>query len=392
MRLAVVASHPIQYQAPLFRELARRLDLRVFYAHEASAADQAQAGFGVGFAWDIDLLQGYEHVFLRNVSPEPGLGRFSGCDVPEVRERLAEGGFDALLVMGWHLKCFWQAIWAAKRLGIPVMVRGDSHLGTPRGALKRIGKFVVYPAALRLFDAALWVGRRSREYWLHYRYPAERMFHSPHCVDNGWFAERATAAAGRELRAAHGIGPDAKVALFAGKLVPLKRPGDIVAAAARLRPGGASPVVLVAGDGPMAGSLAEMASSAGVVLAPLGFCNQSRMPSAYAAADALVLSSEQETWGLVVNEALACGTPVVVSDAVGCAPEMAAFFGSRAVYPLGDTDALADRLRSVLAGPPSAREIARASAELSLERAADGVCEAAEAVRGRSRGSAAGLR
>ena len=96
-RLAILASHPVQYYAPLFRELAQRLDLTVFYAHSATDMDQARAGFGVGFSWDVDLLSGYEHVFLDNVARNPGLGRFSGVDTPEIGHRLREGRFDALL-------------------------------------------------------------------------------------------------------------------------------------------------------------------------------------------------------------------------------------------------------------------------------------------------------
>lgn len=378
MRLAVVSTHPIQYHAPIFRELARRLDLEVFFAHRATAADQARAGFGVGFDWDVDLLSGFPHSFLRNVSAQPGVEGFGGCDTPEIGERLRAGRFDALLVMGWHSKTFWQATWAAKRAGIPVMVRGDSHLGTPRGPAKRLAKRLVYPAALRAFDAALYVGERSREYWLHYHYPERRLFHSPHCVDNQWFAERATAQAGRDLRAQHGISPAEKVLLFAGKLIPLKRPGDVIAAAA-MRPKGTGCSVLVAGDGPLGPSLDEAAQAAGVRLVRLGFCNQRSMPAVYAAADALVLSSDRETWGLVANEAIACGCPVIVSDAAGCSPEMAGFFGQDAVYPAGDVTALAGRIAALLAAPPSAAWLQRAADRLSVGAAADGICAAAEA-------------
>src|ERR1700730_16404303 len=165
MRLAVIASHPIQYYAPLFRVLAHRIDLTVFFAHRASPSDQAKAGFGVAFDWDIDLLSGYAHHFLTNVSKQPGVNHFAGCDTPEIGARLREGHFDALLVQGWNLKTFIQAVFAAKCQGMPVLARGDSHLGTSRSALKRAAKATAYPALLRLFDAALYVGQRSRDYW-----------------------------------------------------------------------------------------------------------------------------------------------------------------------------------------------------------------------------------
>jgi glycosyltransferase involved in cell wall biosynthesis len=381
MRLALLASHPIQYQAPLFRELAQWVDLQVFFAHRANEADQANAGFGVGFTWDVDLLSGYRHHFLHNVSRHPGLDLFEGCDTPSIASELAHGSFGALLVMGWHLKSFWQGIWAAKRAGIPVMVRGDSHLDTPRSAAKRVGKSLIYPLALRVFDAALYVGERSRRYWEHYGYPARRLFFSPHCVDNAWFADRATQAARAELRALHGIPADARVALFAGKLIASKRPLDLIYAARKLATGGVPLTVLIAGSGSMARELAAAAGHLGVRLVELGFCNQSRMPAAYSACDALVLPSEHETWGLVANEALACGRPVVVSDACGCAPDLAADGRAGRVFHAGDIASLADALAGVLsAAPPTREAIAARACQYGLEAAARGITEALHCV------------
>lgn len=380
MRLAVVTSHPIQYQAPLFRALADRLDLTVFFAHRATPTDQAQAGFGVGFDWDIDLLSGYEHVFLPNMARRPGLDWFGGCDTPEVGKRLREGRFDTVLLTGWHLKCYAQALLAAKWRGIPVLVRGDSHLGTPRSSVKQVLKRVAYPPLLRLFDAALYVGARSRAYWQHYGYPERRLFFSPHCVDSAWFAARATKQAGLDLRAQLRIAPDAKVALFAGKLMGLKRPLDVVAAAARMTAEGCPVTVLVAGSGPLETAVKAAAETAGVTVHCLGFCNQSAMPAAYAAADVLVLPSTHETWGLVANEALACGMPIVVSDAVGCAPDLAADGAAGRTFRMGDVVDLARALKDVLRRPPAREAAVATTAAYSLDRAAEGVVNAAEFV------------
>src|SRR6516162_3807610 len=250
MRLAIVASHPIQYYAPIFRELARRLDLKVFFAHRATQDDQAKAGFGIKFNWDIDLLSGYDHVFMHNVAKQPGLDRFSGCDTPEIGRWLAKDRFDAVLVQGWYRKSFLQTIFAAKRLGLPVLARGDSHIMTPRSNLQRSAKAVIYPAFLRLFDAALYVGKRSKHYWTHYNYPTARLFFSPHCVDTEWFSSRATANSRDRLRNRLRIPPNAMVVLFAGKLLPFKRPLDIVAAAAVMKSLSHQVSILVAGAGP----------------------------------------------------------------------------------------------------------------------------------------------
>lgn len=379
MRLAVLTSHPIQYYAPLFRELAKHFDVEVFFAHKATPAQQAAAGFNTPFDWDIDLLEGYPFKFLRNVARDPGAHRFAGCDTPDIGSALTAGRFGALLVTGWHLKCFWQGVWAAKRAGIPVIVRGDSHLGTPRSRIKRFLKEGAYPPLLRMFDAALYVGQYNRAYYEHYRYPVERLFHSPHCVDVGRFSSSATEHARASLRARLGIGPTDKVVLFAGKLVAFKRPLDLVAAAAVLRDQRIPVHVLVAGSGPLEAQARERSDRLRVPLHLLGFQNQTQMPAVYAAADVLVLpSTGRETWGLVCNEALACGKPIVVSDAVGCVPDLAENDLAGQVFPLGDVVALADTIASLLQSPPSAEDIKRVSDHHSISAAVSGIVKAVE--------------
>ena len=373
MRLAIVASHPIQYYAPIFRELARRLDLKVFFAHRATQDDQAKAGFGIKFNWDIDLLSGYDHVFMHNVAKQPGLDRFSGCDTPEIGRWLAEDRFDAVLVQGWYRKSLLQTIFAAKRLGLPVLARGDSHVMTPRSSIKRSAKAIVYPAFLRLFNAALYVGKRSKDYWIHYHYPTAQLFFSPHCVDREWFSSRATVNSRERLRNRMRIPPNALVALFAGKLLPFKRPLDIVAAAALLKSVGHEIIVLIAGAGPVETELRVAAQKAGVSTHFLGFCNQTVMPDIYAASDVLVLPSEHETWGIVANESLACGRPIILADTVGAAPDLATDNVAGRVFPLGDIPALANALREITTRPPSPQMIAAKSAAYSVATAVDGI-------------------
>jgi glycosyltransferase involved in cell wall biosynthesis len=257
------------------------------------------------------------------------------------------------------------------------MVRGDSHLATPRSAIKRLGKRLLYPWLLKQFDTVLYVGKRSRAYYEHYDYPAERLFFSPHCVDNAFFADRATPAVGNELRKRIGIAVSDRVLLFAGKLVPFKRPLDLVNAAAELCQRDRPVHILVAGAGELEGDLTRRSVERGVPLYHLGFQNQSEMPAAYAAADVLVLPSDgRETWGLVVNEALACGRPVMVSDACGCAPDLVADGRAGAVFPMGDVCTLANGLEQLLERPPGRDDIAAKAHDYSLERAMDGLCEA----------------
>jgi glycosyltransferase involved in cell wall biosynthesis len=381
MRLAVVVSHPVQYYAPMFRALAARCDLHVFYGQQLTPEQQGTDGFRAAFIWDVDILSGYASTTLRNVSRTPGTGGFANCDTPEIGARLREGRFDCVLIIGWYLKCYLQALLAAKWSHLPVLVRGDSHLDTTRSALKRSLKEVINPVFLRLFDGALYVGQKSQTFYEHYHYPTHRLFFSPHCVDNDWFAARATAEVRARIRGSRGIGPGTFVVLFAGKLVPFKRPLDVIAASAICRAQGRAVEVIVAGSGELDAEMRARADLSGVPLHMLGFCNQTQMPPAYAAADALVLPSDgRETWGLVANEALACGRPVIVSDACGCAPDLAADGAAGRVVPLGDIEALAGAIAGMMDQPPRASDIRARVDRYSVARAVDGIIDGVEQV------------
>lgn len=381
MRLAVVVSHPIQYYAPMFRELARRCDLTVYYCMQMTPQQQAAAGFGKAFNWDVDLLDGYKSEFLKNLSSDPSTEHFGGCDTPEIRHRIRQGRYDSLLVMGWHLKSYIQATFAAKLNGIPVLVRGDSHLETPRSPIKKLVKAIVNPFFLRIFNGALFVGKKSKAFYLHYGYPERRLFHSPHCVDNDWFAERASPKARQELRREYGISDDSYVVLFAGKLVAFKRPLDVVDAVARARALGRKIYMMVAGSGALEDLVRGRATELGVPLIFLGFCNQTEMPAAYAAADMLMLPSNgDETWGLVANEALASGRPVIISKSCGCAPDLATNELVGRVAPLGDIDAFVKAIVSLIDRPPLPDDIRALADDYHITKAVDGILTAAESV------------
>lgn len=375
VRIGYLVSHPIQYYAPLFRELARHCDLTVFYAHRQTAAGQADAGFGVAFDWDVDLLSGYESRFLDNVARQPSTDRYFGCDTPGIAAEIERGHFDAFVVPGWALRTYWQAVQACRRLGVPVLVRGDSQLGSQRRRAVRLAKSVLFPWLLRRFDGFLYVGQRNRAYLEHYGVPADRLFFSPHCVDNDAFA-RASAEA--RAAAPPRRPDDRRRLLFVGKLIGRKHPADLVRAAALVS--GFPVEVAFAGAGDLEGPLRQIAVEAGVDATFLGFRNQSELPAAYAAADLLVLPSDGlETWGLVVNEGMACGVPAVVSDAVGCGPDLVDPGRTGAIFPLADVPGLAAAITSVLGLDPAEvrRHLADKMNRYSPRAAAVAIVEAA---------------
>ncbi len=307
----------------------------------------------------------------------PGTDHFWGCDTPEIHTHLRERSFTVVLSLGWHLKSMLQGIVAARRLKIPVLVRGDSQLATPRGRLKILAKSIIYPRLLRLFDAALYVGERNRSYFLHYGYPEHCLFHSPHCVDTERFSAAASPQARAVLRSRLGLTEADKLVLFAGKLIPFKRPLDVVDGVAQLRADGFAAHLMIAGSGPLSDELRARAASLGVHCHYLGFQNQSEMPAAYAAADLLCLPSNgRETWGLVCNEALACGTPAVMSSEVGCAPDLASPGSVCQVFPMGNVTELANAMSKVLSDPDGRERAALLSEHFTLARAADGIMSA----------------
>lgn len=380
-KLGILASHPIQYQAPLFRELVRSFDLHVFFAHKQTGQAQAAAGFGVAFEWDVDLLSGYKHTFLENVAKRPDTGAFLGCDTPDIEKQIEYGEFDAFLVTGWHLKAYWQAIRACRRHGVPVMVRGDSQLGTPRNWLKRIAKKLLYPWVINQFDACLYVGQRNRAYLQHYGANPARLFFAPHCVDTLAFSQAASEVDRVGFRASWGLEPQDRVVLFVGKLVARKRPEDLVRAAAQLLQQGQRIVLVWAGDGPCRQGLQELGTLLQVPMLFLGFCNQSQLPAVYRAADVLALPSEgSETWGLVVNEAMACGTPCVVSDACGCGDDMVVPNITGEIYELGQVDALATALKNVFMSARDTLKISAHGDRYSVAATASGVLAAVAAL------------
>lgn len=378
-RLAIVTTHPVQYYAPLYRVLANTpgLDVEVFFAHRPTPAEQG-TGFGVSFRWDTDLTGGYSHRFLVNRAPRPDVERFNGCDTPEIASIIERGRFDGVLIMGWHTRSLWQAMRAAWRGGTPLFVRGDSQLLNDP-VLKRAVKRAVYPLFVRRFAACLSVGTRSAAYFEHYG--ARRIVHSPHFVDNAAFGAAADRARSDRsaTRGQWGIPERSFVVLFAGKFIEKKRPLDVVRAVAAT--GRDDVHLLLAGDGTLRSAIEDEARALGVGTHFAGFLNQSLIPRAYAAADVLALPSDaRETWGLVVNEAMASQLPAVVSFDAGCAPDLILESRTGHVIPMGDVKQLGARMGSLAANPGQARAMGSAArqhvAAFSVDAAAAGVIEA----------------
>jgi glycosyltransferase involved in cell wall biosynthesis len=394
-RVACLVSHPIQYQAPLFRYLAARpgIELTVFFLSDLSVHSYRDSGFGVDVKWDVPLLDGYRHEFLPRVGSWSGLSFWRPWTFG-LRARLRRSRFDALWVHGYaHRGCL-AGIAAAKSLNIPVMLRGESNLLSETDDALKLGvKRLAMPALLRTCDAVLAIGRLNREYYLHYGVEPGRIFPMPYAVDNEFFrtaADRARPHRER-LRAELGLKPGRPLILFASKMQPHKRAADLLEAYAKLSP---EAYLVLAGDGEERANLERRARELNLdSIRFIGFRNQSELPSLYDLCDVFVLPSEHEPWGLVVNEAMNAGKPVIVSDRVGAGPDLVEDGINGAVFSTRDTVSLADRLRRLIDSPEhraamGARALEKVS-QLDFAADRDGLLAALDSIVGKKARAAA---
>lgn len=381
LRVAHLVSHPIQYFAPLYRELASRpeIDLTVFFYSDATARGFVDAGFGRNVTWDTPLLDGYRYRFMRSASQTGISGSFLKRPNWDIVRQIASGRYDVLWVHGYAHLTTWLAVAAARARAMRVLIRDEQTLLHPRPPHKRLLKSIAL-RALYSQASALYIGEQNRRYFRHYGMPDERMFAARYCVDNGYFQEKAAGLAPHrdDIRARFGIGPDTPVLLFSGKLIEKKQPLMLIEAFARVRAAKRCSLLIV-GDGQLRAAAEELVARLDVPDVHFtGFLNQGEIPEAYAAADILVLPSKlHETWGLVVNEAMNFGLPVVVSDKVGCAADLVRDGQNGFVVPHESVTALSDatarlvsdaRLRSVFGA-----ESLRIVEQYSIEACADGI-------------------
>lgn len=350
-RLAIVSSHPIQYNAPMFALLAKSavIEPRVFYTWSQSRESLFDKDFGRQISWDIPLLEGYEYEFVENVSKNPGPGSFNGIHCPGLIDSIKRWKPDALLVYGWNYRAHLGVMRHFKGR-VPVYFRGDSTLLDELPGFKTVLRRAFLRWVYHYCDGAFYVGKNNREYFLKHGFGENQLFFAPHAIDNERFADHSGEAWQKalQMRQQLGIAEDALVLLFIGKFEPKKNPLLLLRAFRRL---GRSDVRLVfVGNGMLEEQLRQEASGMDNVLF-MPFQNQSIMPAVYRIGDVLVLPSQGpgETWGLVINEAMACGRAVVASDKCGASVDLIAEGVNGFMFQSGNEEELAVKLGLLLA-------------------------------------------
>ena len=392
LRLAYFVSHPIQYQAPLLRRITTEKDihLKVFFSSDISVREYIDPGFGVPVKWDVPLLEGYRHEFLPVVWDSDQLGPWKPMNYG-IRRILSKQRFDAIWIHGYSTLTNLQAVRAAKAMRVPVLLRAESNLSDRlRSARTLLAKRIFFAWLRKRISATLTIGDANTAYWRHYLGEDFPVFRCCYSVDNEFFQRECERAAEsrEEFRSSLGLDRHRPVILFASKLQTRKRCIDLVDAYLQLTQSTSPerlPYLLIVGDGEERAALECRARQAvpGDIRF-LGFRNQTELPRFYDLCNVFVLASVDEPWGLVVNEVMNAGRPVIVSDQVGCQKDLVQHGVNGYVVKAGSTQALADALRAVFAREQTWQEMGAESLRIvrpySFDENVAGIREALQRV------------
>jgi len=352
MKLAIITTHPIQYYAPVFKELQLngRLHIKVFYTWGEEAMIKFDKGFGKTIQWDIPLLSGYTYEWIKNTAKDKGTHHFTGIINPDLIRKIEAWQPNALLIYGWanssHLKvlCYFKN-------KLPVFFRGDStFLGRNNGLKKMIKKFFL-KWVYKHVDYALYAGTRNKIYFTEYGLLEQQLIFAPHAVDNSRFCVDKSIEA-NDLRISLGILETDIVITFAGKFDQKKDPLTLLHAFSDFQrehlqnnpDQHANVHLLFVGNGLLEQRLKSEAAFQNNIHF-LDFQNQRKMPIIYQACDIFCLPSVSETWGLAVNEAMAGSKAILVSDKVGCAIDLVRDGYNGATFTAGSKSNLTENLK-----------------------------------------------
>lgn len=382
-RLAILASHPVQYFVPIYRRLAKdpRIAIDVLYCSDYGVRPRYDKQFDRKILWDVDLVSDYPHRFLTNISPVSDTFNPLHAINPTAFLHLLRG-YDALWVNGYMYPSNWFALAGGALRRTQLLMRSELRL-EPERAPRRLDavREMVIRWWIRRADALLYIGRGNREAYLHFGAAEKKLFFTPYSVDVDTISHRAAQRHVRdEVRKRWGVDPSDRVVLFVGKLTQNKHPEALLRlldddhASARVR-------LVFAGTGPLLDSLRSQIAARGsdrTVL--LGFVNQRDLPDVYAGADIFVMPSERETWGLVLNEAMAAGLPSVASDGVGAGIDLLDHGRTGFVFPSRDWNAMGRMVNALVVDDALRRRVGEAAAEraraYSYDAAARGITRA----------------
>jgi len=383
--IAIFESHPIQYRAPVYRELEQLVpnQFHVFYGTDVTLRGARDKEFGKTLTWDEPLLEGYPNTFLPQERGEPlkGFRSLHGRGLSRVFNHYRP---KAILQTQFFYEYDFAAFLQAYFRRIPIWIRQETQdEAVQRSRPKEFARGLVYRLLYSTVQKAFYIGKLNREHFLRHGIPPHRLIRAPYCTPDRF--QNVAPEEFAEIRAACrnklGIGREKIVIGFFGKLIPKKNPDLLMQAIPFLRDGlKAKTTILFVGSGPMESEMkaqAHQLAQSGVDAKFTGFVNQSAIRDFYAATDIMVLPSRYagETWGLVANEALQAGCAVVLSEAVGSSHEFGSWERVRTI-PVGNAEALARAVESLAEFPREFGWARRGMEAYSVQAAAKGLASA----------------
>jgi glycosyltransferase involved in cell wall biosynthesis len=365
-KLAIISTHPVQYNAPLFKLLHERgnIGVKVFYTWGDSVLESKyDPGFGKVIEWDIPLLQGYDYEFLENRSKDKGSHHFRGIDNPRIIGDIKAYAPDAILLYGWAFRAHLRVLrfFHGK---IPIFFRGDSTLLDDQPGLKSLIRRIFLSWVYSHIDKAFYVGKNNKEYFRKMGLPECKLVQALHSVNNGFFHDKEGLYEQRaqKWRSDLGISENALVFLFAGKMELKKSPSLLLDAFDKSAFPSETHLVMV-GNGNLEARLKASFKKANIHF--IDFQNQKLMPVVYRLGDVFVLPSggPGETWGLALNEAMACGKPVIASTKCGGAIDLIKNGINGYIFEAGNKEDLERKMQLFLKDRKQIRKMGEAALE-----------------------------
>jgi glycosyltransferase involved in cell wall biosynthesis len=352
----MVIPEPTPFRTVMFDRIARRpeIDLTALYA---SGSVQRRT-------WTVEP----EHhaVFLEG-RRIPGVYRALRHEYPvslDVFGELRAARPDVVVVSGWSTFASQAAATWCKRHDVPYVLLVESNERDARAGWRRAVKGAVVPRIAHGAAEVLVVGTLAREAMLGRGIDPELISLFADTIDVEQFGRETDRLAARrdELRAEMGLGPDDVAVLSVARLAPEKGLDTLVRAVAVA--GDPRIVLVLAGSGAERDRLETLARELGVRLAVLPDIPWERIVERFTIADVFALLSRHEPWGVVVNEAAACGLPLVLSDRVGAAFDLLDPDRNGALVAVDDHVAAGEAIRELAADPERRRAAGRASREI----------------------------
>jgi glycosyltransferase involved in cell wall biosynthesis len=376
LKLAIYTMHPIQYHAPIFRELAKEVEWEstVLYADTLGLEEEYIPEFNTVIKWDVPLLDDYNYLFFKNYAIKRLDGFFSRIN-PGMFTHLLAKRYDAVLIHGYQTFSAWLVFFAAKLAGTKVIVRGEAIPKKGKRSWKSRFASRMTQFYLAFSDAVMYSCTGNKEYWKEMAVLEKKMFFFPCAVDNAFFRRERTHHLPRrnKMRENLGIYSDDFVVLFSARFTDRKRPLDLIEAVATINH--EKIVLLFVGEGPKRDAMEKLVSQHGIRAVFTGFVNQGELARYYTLADIFVVISSYDASPKALNEAMNFSIPVISSDQVGTARDLVHEGKNGFVVNVGDQEAIAkginlcnlNREKSCQMGKVSANIVASWSIENNVK-------------------------